>query len=105
MSSNCVILAVAALWPDMLLFINFTNVYGPATVLVCVPGTGMQKKIRQAPCGGHCNKPKTELSRCNSAVLGQLLAMQENAGLQSFWKTLSKTVMVVVSGSVIGVEF
>lgn len=40
----------------------------------------------------------------NSAVLGQLFTMQENAGLQRVWKTLSKMVMVVVSGGVIIVE-
>lgn len=40
----------------------------------------------------------------NSAVLGQLFTMQENAGLQRVWKTLSKMVMVVVSGGVITVE-
>lgn len=69
--------------PGMPLFINFTKINGSSVVPVFVLSTEIQKKIRQTPWNSHCSKPKPELFRSNSAVLGQVSLMQENSGLQS----------------------
>lgn len=104
MSGNCFILAVAVLPPDMLLLINFMNVYGPDNSAgVCARHRKYKKKSGKSPVVVITTSQR-------QSYLGVILLFQDGSLLcrkmqdYSVWRPLSKMVTVVVSGGVIIVE-